>query len=219
MSKKVIFLIWKHKQIMLVITTLSNSQTLKLSNSQTLKLSNSQTLSNMSSSSTTKVSSTVAVVATKPCYAFFGRDKACGDKKCRFSHDLVNYKSFYNLKDCPNKCGSFCKVTSKNCSSCWEKIPKKVCFFFFGTSGCTSGDQCKFSHDSDLYLKNHNETHADNQLKYCPNGCVKFCKLTSKQCSACVESIKQYKQEKYESEFPALPSQDQDEEFEDEDDD
>src|SRR5271170_5088902 len=67
-------------------------------------------------SATAEASSSSAPVSTQPkppqyCFAFFGRGRSClkGDT-CSFSHDVEQYKTLKQLKDCPSNCGNFCLV-------------------------------------------------------------------------------------------------------------
>jgi len=66
--------------------------------------------------------------STKPCYAFFGRDRFCErGQDCGFSHDPENfdaeaYKAERGLIDCPRGCGNYCRESSNQCSSCVQTL-------------------------------------------------------------------------------------------------
>ncbi len=56
----------------------------------------------------------------------------------------------------------------------------KPCFGFFGRDRkCANGDECRFSHDANVYK-------LERGLKDCPNGCGNFCQVNSHQCSKCL---------------------------------
>jgi hypothetical protein len=70
-------------------------------------------------------------------------------------------------------------LSSSNSSTTNSQVPKP-CYGFFGREKKCTHENCKFSHDLEVYKKYYG-------LKDCPNSCGNFCKLKSNQCAKCYE--------------------------------
>lgn len=149
-----------------------------------LKECPSENCSNYCKVTSAKCATCRSLLDPKFCFKYF-KDFSCTDEKCKYLHDVDRYKAKHGLKDCPYEgCTNYCKITSSKCSKCFQEdkaargVNIKFCFGRFGRDGeCKNGDDCKFSHDVDLFM-------TKNGLKNCPN-CSNFCKADSVQCKHC----------------------------------
>ena len=66
--------------------------------------------------------------------------------------------------------------------------PKRECRAFFSQErSCKRGSKCPYHHDLARYM-------SERGIKECPNSCGRFCLPASKQCSGCVQELREQRQ-------------------------